>query len=518
MSVRVRYAPSPTGLQHIGSVRTALFNYLFAKSMGGTFILRSEDTDRTRYSEVYIQNLYDTFKWLGFYWDEGPDVGGPLGPYIQSERFGLYKEHAQKLVDMGKAYYCFCSDAKKAADAAHADAAHADAAHADAAHADAAHADAEEEADEIQGQGGYGYGRKCRNIDPTEARRRADSGEKYVIRLKIPLDGSTKFTDLLLGEIEWKNADVNPDPILIKSDGFPTYHLANVVDDHLMQITHVLRAQEWIPSAPMHMIMYDAFGWTPPKLCHLPMVLGADGHKLSKRHGATAVNEFRNKGYLKEALINYIAMLGCSYEDGRDLYSLDDLVRLFDLKHLNKAPAIFDYVKLDWFNGQYIRQLSLEALVQMMVPVLADAGLVANPPLATQTALLEAAAPLVRERLKFITDAPEALRFLFTEPAIPPVADMLPKKLDAARTAQLLELAKDLLATVGVADHAAIEAAFRAKAEAEGVKLGDMLMPLRMAVTGTKVSPPLFESILVLGVDKALPRIDRAVESLRKAE
>ncbi len=515
MSVRVRYAPSPTGLQHIGSVRTALFNYLFAKSLGGTFILRSEDTDRTRYSESYIRNLYDTFAWLGFYWDEGPDVGGSFGPYIQSERFDLYKEHAQKLVDMGKAYYCFCSDAKKAADAAHADAAHADAAHADA---DAAHADSAEPADEVQGEGGFGYSRKCRAIETAEAKRRVAAGDKFVIRLKIPLEGSTKFTDLLLGEIEWKNADVNPDPILIKSDGFPTYHLANVVDDHLMQITHVLRAQEWIPSAPMHMIMYDAFGWTPPKLCHLPMVLGSDGHKLSKRHGSTAVNEFRTKGYLKEALINYIAMLGCSYEDGRDLYTLDDLVKLFDIKHLNKAPAIFDYVKLEWFNGQHIRQLSVDALVELLIPVMAEASLLANPPSEPEKKLLIAAAPLVRERLKFITDAPEALRFLFAEPAVPPVAEMLPKKLDAKRTAELLELAKGLLLTVGVGDHGAIEAAFRATAEAQGVKLGDMLMPLRMAVTGTKVSPPLFESILVLGVEKSLPRIDRAVERLRSPE
>lgn len=490
MDVRVRYAPSPTGLQHIGGVRTALFNYLFARSMGGKFILRLEDTDRTRSRDDYVQNLYDTFKWLGFYWDEGPDVGGPTGPYIQSQRFELYREYAHKLVEMDKAYFCFCGQAK----------------------ADTANPATQEEA--LQAESGFGYNRHCRSIAPAEARKRVAAGETHVIRLKISLDGTTKFTDLLLGDIEWKNTDINPDPVLLKSDGFPTYHLANVIDDHTMKISHVMRAQEWIPSAPLHMQLYAAFGWTPPLLCHLPMVLGQDGQKLSKRHGATAVDEFRKKGYVREALINYIAMLGCSYQDGRDMYSLDDLVQLFKIEHINKAPAVFDYVKLEWFNGQYIRQLSDEDLAALMTPHLAEAGLVSAVPVPAEKAIILQAAPLVRERLKYLTDAPEALRFLFTEPALPPTEDLVPKKLDAGATARGLQASRQLLETVGVADHAAIEAAFRARAEELGCKLGDLLMPLRLAVTGTKVSPPLFESILVMGVDKALPRIDRAIAAL----
>ncbi|OHD81994.1 MAG: glutamate--tRNA ligase, partial [Spirochaetes bacterium RIFOXYC1_FULL_54_7] len=352
---------------------------------------------------------------------------------------------------------------------------------------------------------------------PAEAARRAAAGESHVVRLKIPLEGSTRFTDLLLGDIEWKNADVNPDPVLLKSDGYPTYHLANVVDDHHMGITHVMRAQEWIPSAPLHIIMYEAFGWQAPQLCHLPMVMGSDGHKLSKRHGATSVDEFRKKGYLKEALLNYIAMLGCSYEDGRDLYSLEDLARLFKIEHINKAPAVFDYVKLEWFNGQYIRTYDDTGLAGLIEPVLSEAKLIGTPPSAAERAIVLAAAPLVRERLKFTTDAAESLSFLFTEPAVPPVAEMLPKKLDAATTAGVLEAARGLLVQVGVADHDTIEAAFRQKAEEMGRKLGDLLMPLRLAVTGTKVSPPLFESIRVLGVDKALPRIDRALNALKSA-
>ncbi|MFH2115387.1 MAG: glutamate--tRNA ligase, partial [Spirochaetota bacterium] len=436
------------------------------------------------------------------YWDEGPDKGGPYGPYIQSERFDLYHEHAVKLVSMGKAYYCFCSEKGAQPDPAN-----------------PADQDGETQIQggEAQGQGGFGYNRHCRSLAPAEAARRAAAGEPHVVRLKIPLEGSTKFTDLLLGEIEWKNSDVNPDPVLLKSDGYPTYHLANVVDDHHMGISHVMRAQEWIPSAPLHMIMYEAFGWKAPQLCHLPMVMGPDGHKLSKRHGATSVDEFRKKGYLKEALINYIAMLGCSYEDGRDLYSLEDLARLFNVDHINKAPAVFDYVKLEWFNGQYIRTYDDEGLAVLIEPVLSGAGLIGTPPSVAEKATVLAAAPLVRERLKFTTDAAESLSFLFTEPAIPPVADMLPKKLDAAATVVVLEAARQLLLQVGVNDHEMVEAAFRQKAEELGRKLGDLLMPLRMAVTGTRVSPPLFESIRVLGVDKALPRIDRTLDVLRSA-
>lgn len=492
MDVRVRYAPSPTGLQHIGGVRTALFNYLFARSMGGTFILRMEDTDRSRFSEAFVQNLYDTFHWLGFYWEEGPDKGGPYGPYIQSERFDLYREHAEKLVSLGKAYYCFCSEKGATVDQAEHDG-------------------------EAQGQGGFGYNRHCRSLSSIEANRRAVAGEPHVVRLKIPLDGRTRFTDLLLGDIEWKNADVNPDPVLLKSDGYPTYHLANVVDDHFMAISHVMRAQEWIPSAPLHLIMYEAFGWKAPQLCHLPMVMGSDGHKLSKRHGATSVDEFRKKGYLKEALINYIAMLGCSYEDGRDLYSIEDLARLFRIEHINKAPAVFDYVKLEWFNGQYIRTYDDAGLAGLIEPVLSEAGLIGTPPSATEKAIVLAAAPLVRERLKFTIDAAESLAFLFIEPAVPPVTEMLPKKLDATATVAVLEAARHVLVQFGVADHDAIEAAFRQKADEIGCKLGDLLMPLRMAVTGTRVSPPLFESIRVLGVERALPRIDKALEALRMA-
>jgi glutamyl-tRNA synthetase len=485
MQVRVRYAPSPTGLQHIGSVRTALINYLFARANGGVFILRLEDTDRTRSSDEYVKNLYDTFKWLGFYWDEGPDVGGPCAPYVQSERFPLYQERARELVDSGQAYYCFCGEERLAK------------------------VRAEQEDAETSDMG---YDRRCRALAPAEAAARVAAGEKAVVRLKIPLEGATRFHDALLGDIEWKNEDVSPDPVLLKSDGFPTYHLANVVDDHLMKITHVMRAQEWIPSAPLHMIMYAAFGWQPPELIHLPMVLGADGHKLSKRHGATAVDEFRKSGYLPEALINYVSHLGCSFEDGRDLFPLSDLEKLFKVERLNKAPAIFDYQKLEWYNGQYIRMKSDGELRDLVMPWLAQAGLAGDSP--EKAALILGAMPLVKERLRFLSDAPDMMRYLFEAPPLPAAEEFIPKKLDGARAAELLASAGSVLTSCDLADLPATEAKYRAEAERLGAKFGDLMMPLRVAVTGSRVSPPLFESIRLIGKDEAAARIKRALGAL----
>ena len=496
MHVRVRYAPSPTGNQHIGGVRTALINYLFARANGGTFVLRLEDTDRSRSSDAYVKNLYDTFKWLGFYWDEGPDVGGPFAPYVQSERFDLYKEHAERLVAMDRAYYCFCDEERLSKLRA---------------------AQAESETAD------QGYDRHCRSIPAAEAAARVAAGEKAVIRLKIPLEGSTRFIDALLGEIEWKNEDISPDPVLLKSDGFPTYHLANVVDDHFMEITHVMRAQEWIPSAPLHMIMYRAFGWEAPELVHLPMVLGQDGHKLSKRHGATAVDEFRKGGYLPEALVNYVSHLGCSYEEGRELFPLADLERLFKIEKLNKAPAVFDYQKLEWYNGQYIRMKSDAQLAALVSPYLVESGLLGASrdvasdvaPDASVQARVLGAMPLVRERLHFLTDAPGIMRYLFEEPPVPAAEEFIPKKLDKARAAELLAAAGALLPDCDLDNLVSVEERYRAEAARLGAKFGDLMMPLRVAVTGSRMSPPLFESVRLIGVGRAVGRVERALAALR---
>jgi glutamyl-tRNA synthetase len=489
--IRDRYAPSPTGLQHIGGVRTALFNYLFARSKGGRFILRLEDTDRTRFDAAFVKNLYDTFDWLGFRWDEGPDTGGPAEPYIQSERTSWYTQYAETLLTQGQAYRCFCSAARieevrKEREAAH--------------------------------SSESGYDRRCREIPPGEAARRAEAGEAFTIRLKIPLGENTRFHDYLLGDIEWKNDDINPDPVLVKSDGFPTYHLANVVDDHLMGISHVLRAQEWLASTPLHVILYRAFGWEHPEFCHLPMVMGQDGKKLSKRHGATSIDEFRRQGYLPEALINYMALLGCSWEEGKDLYTLGELEERFSLDKLTKAPGVFDYKKLEWYNGQYIRRKSDAELAALALPWAAAEGLFGKTgagPTGEQRDFFTAAMSLIKERLVLLSEVPRKLAYLFADPPLPEAAEFFPKKADLPQTAALLKMGRALVeALAAAASDEEAENLIKSYAEKAGVKLGDLLMPLRVAVTGERVSPPLFGSLRLLGARRSLERVDRALAVL----
>jgi glutamyl-tRNA synthetase len=483
VSVRVRYAPSPTGYQHVGSVRTALYNYLFARAQGGKFILRIEDTDRERYVPDALQDIYDTYAWLGFRWDEGPDNGGPMAPYFQSERQEIYREYAEELIGKGMAYRCYCSSERLE----------------------------KLRQEQAAAKSGMGYDRHCRTLSEEERRAAESSGAKSVIRLKVPLEGTTTFDDSLLGTITVENKDVSPDPVLIKSDGFPTYHMANVVDDHLMEITHIMRAQEWLPSAPLHRILYDALGWQQPKLCHLPMVMGKDGHKLSKRHGATTIREFRRLGYLPQALLNYIALVGWSYDDSREFFTLADLEKLFSMEKINKAPAVFDYQKLDWFNGSYIREMAPEQFATAVKPYLVEAGFV-KADLATD-ALIAGLAPLVQERVKLLSEVPAMVRFIFEEPAAPAAVDLLPKKTTAAAARTALERLDALLPSLG-ATAEQNEAPLRALAEELGMKLGDMLMPLRVAVTGSKVSPPLFESIHVMGIEKARARVAKAIAVL----
>ncbi len=486
MSVRVRYAPSPTGLQHIGGVRTALFNYFFARANGGVFILRIEDTDRERYDPRALQDIYDTYHWLGIRWDEGPRVGGKYGPYFQSERTDLYREYAEKLVASGRGYYCFCT-------------------------AERLEKLREEQAARGEGQG---YDRHCRDLPSDEAGARRDRGEKCVVRLKIPLEGSTSFHDRLIGVIERANRDISPDPVLLKSDGFPTYHLANVVDDHFMEITHILRAQEWIPSGPLHVQLYDAFGWTPPEYCHLPMVMGQDGQKLSKRHGSTSLVDFRSAGYLPEAVINYVSLLGWSWDDARQMFTKDDLEKLFTLDKLNKAAAVFDYKKLEWFNGVYIREKSDAALKDAILPYLQKAGVVGEPASPGEEAILLRSVPIIRERLRFLSDAPDLVRFIFRDPPVYPAEELLPKKTTAGETAGFLRETRPLFDGFFEKTDEENEADFRLLAERLGTKLGNVLMPLRVAVTGSRVSPPLFESIRLVGKEKTVARIDAAIEML----
>ena len=491
MEVRVRYAPSPTGLQHIGGIRTALFNYFFARANGGKFILRIEDTDRERYSDASLQDLYDTLAWLGITWDEGPVVGGPYGPYVQSERTAVYQKYAKMLVDMGKAYYCYCTPERLETLRQEQVASHS----------------------EYQG-----YDRHCLHISDEEREEAIAKGIKPVIRLIVPTEGKTTFHDVLMGDITRRNRDVSPDPILLKSDGFPTYHLANVIDDHLMGITHIMRAQEWIPSGPLHILLYQAFGWEPPIYCHLPMVMGKDGQKLSKRHGSTSVRDFREKGYLPEALTNYVSLVGWSYDGQKEFFSKEELEKVFSLEKINKAPGIFDYKKLDWFNGQYIRMCDEERLKGLLVPYLEKAGFFSNPPTDEQRHKLDILTPVVKERMKVLSDVVELSRFLFTDISYPDKETFCGKGVDLAVTTTALERGATILEQglrTGRADEE-IETELSDLATELGVKVNGVFMPIRVAITGSQISLPLFDSIRLLGQEKTFARLGNALAFLKK--
>ena len=484
MQVRVRYAPSPTGRQHVGNVRTALFDYLLARATGGTFVLRIEDTDRRRYDPEALADVYDTLTWLGLRWDEGPDVGGPYAPYVQSQRVDLHRAVAERLVAAGRAYRCYCDAARL----------------------------------ERVRAAGHGYDRHCRDLTPEARAAQERRGSPSVIRFKVPLQGATRYEDLLLGPIERANRDINPDPVLLKSDGFPTYHLAAIVDDHEMRISHVLRAQEWVSSAPLHVLIFEACGWQPPRYAHLPAVNGPDGRKLGKRHGATGIDEFRRRGFLPQALVNYLALLGWSPGDDRELFRLEELERAFSLERLGRAGAVFDHRKLEWFNGQYIRMLSPARLAAAMAPYLRAAGI----ELADDRT--PALAALLRERLSVLDEVAERAAFLAPDRKLS-AGELLPKRLTAPRAAALLRAAAPLLqeltpeagaAPPEAGDHL-LEERLRELAVAQGVKFGDLMMTIRLAATGSRVSPPLFGSLRLLGGERVRDRLAQALSTLDQA-
>ena len=491
MEVRVRYAPSPTGLQHIGGVRTALFNYFFAKSMGGKFILRVEDTDRERYSDESLQDLYDTLDWLGIKWDEGPVVGGPYGPYIQSERFELYKEYAEKLVKDGKAYYCYCTPERLE----------------------------KVRQEQIASKSDYqGYDRHCANLTDEERADLEAQGIKPVIRLRVPTGGKTTFHDILMGDITRKNKDVSPDPILLKSDGFPTYHLANVIDDHLMGITHIMRAQEWIPSGPLHILLYEAFGWEPPIYCHLPMVMGKDGQKLSKRHGSTSVRDFRAKGYLPEAIINYVTMVGWSLDDHTEFFSKEDLEKCFKIENIHKAPGVFDYKKLDWFNGQYIRECDNERLSSLCTPYLQEAGFISKEVTEEEKKLILSLIPSVKERMKVLSDVVPLTTFLFKDEPVVDKTVYIAKGSNEENTLKALEKGSGILLSglkEGKAEATIEEELVNLSKELE-IKINGVFQPIRVAITNSTVSLPLFDSIKLLGLDETEKRLERALKIFKE--
>ena len=487
-TVRVRFAPSPTGFFHVGGARTMLFNWLFARRHGGQFVLRIEDTDRKRYRPEALQDLLDALRWLRLDWDEGPEVGGPYGPYFQSQRLPLYQEHAQKLLSLGHAYKCYCT------------------------------AERLQQLRQEQGHRGEpsGYDRHCRALTAHEQAEREDAGLAPVVRLKVPLEGQTAFHDVIRGHITVQNREME-DLVLLKSDGFPTYHLAVVVDDHYMHISHIMRSDEWIPTTPHRVLLYQAFGWLPPTYAHLPVILDPAGRgKMSKRKAVgpdgrqynVLVRDFRAAGYLPEAMFNFLALVGWSYDDKTDILTREQIIHRFGLDHVSKSPAKFSYDRLDWMNGVYIRQLPAKDLAERLQPFLSGAGLRAD------LATLERLAPLIQERLTRLTDAIALTDFVFVDELHYDPQLLVQKGMTVEAACKVLEESYAVLGDLPSFDEQAVEATLRAKADQMGMKARQFFGTLRFAATGKEVSPPLFGTLAILGRDRVLARLRQAQEYL----
>ncbi len=476
--VRTRIAPSPTGDPHVGTAYVALFNLAFARQQNGRFVLRIEDTDQQRSSPQSERMILDALHWLGLQWDEGPDIGGPFGPYRQSERTAIYREHVDLLIARGAAYPCFCSRERLEA------------------------LRAEQKATKTR----FGYDGHCRSLTPEEARQRVQAGEEHVVRLAMPQTGETVAHDLLRGAITIANDQVD-DQILLKSDGLPTYHLANVVDDHLMEISHVIRAEEWISSLPKHVRLYEAFGWELPVFCHLPLLRNADRSKISKRKNPVSLDYYRTAGVLPEALLNYLALMGWAMPDERDQFTVKEFIEAFRLDGISLGGPVFDLDKLNWLNGRYIRDLDIGELLHRLHQMpLADG-------------YLRGVVPLVQDRIETLADFVPYASFFFAGDVSPDpqtLPRLVAKGRSPAATAKAVRtLLEEWLDPILEWNEAAIESALRSFMEQEGWSTKELFMPLRVAVTGRTATPPLFETMEVLGKARCRWRLRQAIETLR---
>lgn len=468
LPVRVRIAPSPTGDPHVGTAYIALFNYVFAKKHGGQFVLRIEDTDQTRSHPESEKAILRALSWVGLSWDEGPDVGGPHGPYRQSERADLYRQAAARLVESGTAYRCFCSSERM-----------------------------EQVRKAQQAAGGFqGYDRHCREIDPAQAEARAASGESFVIRLKMPTEGQTLVKDLLRGDVSFENTQID-DQVLLKSDGFPTYHLANVVDDHDMKITHVIRAEEWLVSTPKHEALYRAFGWQPPVWVHMPLLRNNDKSKISKRKNPVSLDYYRDAGFLPEALLNYLGTMGWSIAGDRDRFTLDEMIEAFTFDRVSLGGPVFDLVKLSAMNAQYLRSLDDQQIVDRLRAW------------RFSDAYLRGLVPLVRERIAVLSDFVGKTDFFFQGDVdhAAMVSELFPKKRSRKETVDLLKQLVEWLDTQRDFAPAVLEPGVRAFAEKVGWAPKEVFMLLRTGATARKATPPLFETLDVLGRDLVRHRL-----------
>ncbi len=486
--VRLRFAPSPTGNPHIGNVRTAIFGWLFARKRDGAFMIRVEDTDQGRRTDGAVESMLESLDWVGLDWDEGPDVGGPYGPYVQSERLDLYRDAAHRLIASGHAYRCYCSQDRLGE----------------------LRSAQQERRDET-----IGYDRHCLDLTESERREFENTEAPFVVRFRMPTEGKSVLDDIIFGHVEFDNR-LYDDFVALKSDGFPTYHLASIVDDHHMGITHVTRGKEWLSSVPRHVQLYSAFGWDMPEFAHMPMILAPDKTKLSKRHGAATVMDYQDMGVLPEALMNYLALLGWSLDDRTEIFTPHELVEAFDLARVSKSDAVFDRNKLDWLNGQHIRLSDDDRLVDALAKFWQNSAPDFDAP--PDVERVGQIIPLVRERLKTLQDAAPLVKFVFSENISVQPADLVQRGMDAERTVTALNAARDGLAALADFDTQSIEDLLRPMAKDLGVKVGQLLGSLRTAVTGQRVSPPIFESLEALGRNTSLSRIENAIAMLQSSE
>lgn len=481
--IRVRFAPSPTGYLHIGGLRTALYNYLFAKHNNGKFVLRIEDTDRNRYVEGAVENLIATLNWIGLKYDEGPDVNGDYGPYMQSQRLEIYKVHAQLLLADKKAYYCFCTPERL---------------------------QTLREEQQKQKLPQAKYDKHCLHLTAEQVKSKLDSGIPYVVRLNVPENEKVIFDDVIRERVEFDTSNID-DQVLIKSDGFPTYHLANVVDDHLMKITHVIRGEEWLSSTPKHILLYDFFGWEKPVFAHLPLLLNPDRSKLSKRQGDVAVEDYQSKGYLKEALINFVALLGWNAGDDKEFYYIDELIEKFSLERVNKAGAVFDLQKLNWLNAEHLRAKSNPEILDLLKQEIQKSVLlngIINFSDEYMLRVIEAMKERVTFVREFVTNAP----YFFYSPK-EYEEDVVKKRWNSESASILKELAA-IYSSFENPNKDDYEQGLKSLAESKQISVGKIIHPLRLALSGMGQGPGVYDIAYTIGKTETVNRIYKAIEIL----
>ena len=479
---RVRFAPSPTGYLHVGGLRTALYNFLFARKYSGTFVLRIEDTDRNRYVEGAVENLIKALNWAGLQYDEGPEVGGNFGPYLQSERLEIYKKYANELIEKGKAYYCFCSPERLKA---------------------------LREEQEKQKLPQAKYDKHCLHLSKEEIEEKLNSGIQKVIRLNVVQNETIKFYDIIRGHVEFESNNVDVQ-VLIKSDGYPTYHLANVVDDHLMKITHVIRGEEWLSSTPKHVLLYDAFGWERPVFAHLPLLLNPDRSKLSKRQGDVAVEDYRDKGYLKEALINFVALLGWNAGDDKEFYYMNELINNFSLERVNKSGAVFDLQKLNWLNAEHLRKKSNQELLTLLKDELQRSKF--KDQFFSDEYLIQIIEAM-KERVSFIKEFIDSCVYFYQAPT--EYEQKAVEKNWRPETSNHLIKLKEEFSKLSNPIKEDYEQALIKVSEELNVGKGKLIHPLRLALSGQSTGPGMFDLLFILGKDEVINRIETAIKILK---